>query len=444
MDRDDILSELSSSPPSERPRTSAFRRKAHSIICSSPAGDINALPTALLDLLSHIIKPLFIKTNHPQLTSTGRKNLVPGPPSSIASRFLNDPLEDDEDAKPWKTPFTIPLLEYILKSYMLLPFDPPDNLLRKTTIEAHFHLLIPPILNLIDDASPTPWKSSGCHVLALLCEVLVSTQSEMLKRSGLADVFIDALKTNFLLLPTMTTEEDSLIVLEEVYPAFLGIVDARFIKITSVQEGSWLDEKQNSSSTEATAKEFKSHQDMLTLVYRHGIMASLSHLSASSDSFSNTSSVPLTTFLLRRIPEIFTRTGIHSVKHFQGLLPMVRAGLADPFVLAAPPIVNALLEVLECVIQVGKPRVQAKWWIEILRGLILCWLNCFDETDGKITSPKKGSTGVEGIMSRLQWTAKSLCDVVEEEEWEPIFEELKAEEEDVKGLFEKCPYTLYG
>ena len=448
MDRDIMLSRLTSHPPSERPQTITFRQKAHSIISNSPANDTTTLPTVLLDLLTQIIKPLFIKTNHPQLTATGRKNLVPGPPPSIASRFLNDPLEDDEDAKAWKTPFTVPLLEYILTGYMVLPFDPTDNVLRKTTIEAHFHLLIPPILNLIDDASPTPWKSSGCHSLDLLCKVLVSTQSEMLKRSGLADVFVDALKTNFLLLPTLTFEEDSLTVLSEVYHAYLGVVDARFIKLVSVRKGIWLDDKANSGVTSAMNEDFTRYQNMLTLVYRHGIMASLSHLSSSSDSFSNTSSVPLTTFLLRQFPEVFTRMDIHTVKHFQELLPMVRAGLADPFVLLAPHIVYALLDVLECVIKVGKPRVQVKWWTEILRGLVLCWLNCVDDIDGKVTSegpvPKKGEFACEGVMARLKWTMKTLSDVVEEKEFQAVLERLIEEEGDLKGLFERTGYSLYG
>ncbi|KAJ9613183.1 hypothetical protein H2200_003124 [Cladophialophora chaetospira] len=430
MERSAILSRLSTQSSSERPQTTTLRHKARSIISASPADDINTLPTTLLDLLSQIIKPLFIKTHHPQLTSTGRKNLVSGPPPSIGGRFLNDPLEDDEDEKPWKTSFTVALLEYILTSYVLLPFDPPDNLLRRTTIEAHFHLLVPPILNMIDDPGPKPWKSSGCHLLFLLCEVLVSSQSEMLKRSGLTDVFVDALKTNFLLLPTLTPEEESLVVLGELYPAFLGVIDARFIKLSSIQAGTWLGDKPGSTVTWTMGEDFVRHQEMLTLVYRHGIMASLSHLSASSASFSNTSSAPLTTFLLQQIPKVFTRMGLHSVKHLQGLLPMVRVGLMDPFILAAPDMTCAILDVLDCVIEVGEPRVKEKWWTEILRGLVGCWLNCLDDGQRDV------SKAIGKIMTRLKNSANKLGEIVGKEEWDGVVKRLIEEEVDVKGLFE--------
>ena len=318
---------------------------------------------------------------------------------------------------------------------MRLPVDSPDNVPRKAAIEAHFHLLVPAILNMIDDTSPTPWKSSGCHLLASLCEVLISVQSEILRRSGLADVFIDALKTNFLLLPTLTPEEESLEVLRELYPALLGVVDARFIKLTTVQAGTWVGGRPDLSLTRATGEEAMRYQEMLTLVYRHGVMASLSHLSSSSDSLSNTSSVPLTTLLLRQIPLMFRRMGVHSVKHFQALLPMLRVGLMNPFVLAAPEMAYSVLDILECVIQIGEVRVKEKWWAEILRGLVGCWLNCVDEMEGNENKTGKQTTKVEGIMTRLKRTAKLLAVVVGEDEWSEVIARLVEEEGDVKGLF---------
>jgi hypothetical protein len=285
MDRAEILSTLSTPYAEEPPQTASVRQKAHSLISAHPPDDTANLPTLLLGLLSQIIKPLFTTTKHPHLTPTGRKNLVAPPPPSIAKRFLN---EGDTDSAPWKTQLTIPLLRYILKAYSLLPFLPPDDLARKTAIEAHFHLLIPALLNMIDDAAPTPWKSAGCSLLTLLCEILVSTQAEILKRSGLADVFVDALKADFLLLPTLTPEEESLEVLGALYPAFLAVTDARFVKLVAVQQGTWVGEKPGSGDTWATGEDLVRYQDMLTLVYRHGVMASLEHLAASSESFSNT------------------------------------------------------------------------------------------------------------------------------------------------------------
>ncbi|OCT44523.1 hypothetical protein CLCR_05871 [Cladophialophora carrionii] len=456
MNRDAILATLKTTPTNEPPLTTALRHKAHSIISATDAHAIEQLPTTLLDLLTQIIKPLFTKTRHPHLTSTGRKSLVASPAPSIASRFL----DDGSDEPPWKTstPFTVPLLEYILTSYLALPFDPRENSLRKTTIEAHFHLLVPPILNMIDDAAPTPYKSAGCKLLAMLCEVLTSTHSEMLKRSGLADVMVDALRTNFLSLPTLTPEADSLALLREVYAAFLGVVDARFVMLrlrlksklgapsnhTKAQGQGGTDEDSDDKNIDT---DFIPYQAMLTLVYRHGIMASLAHLSSSSNnagSLSNTISVPLTALLLRQIPPVFSRMGIHCVKNLQGLLPMVRVSLMDPFLLAAPEMVSAILDIVDCVCDVARTRVQQKWWPEVLRGLVGCWVNCVDESENESTTIPAGKTAsaststsphLEDTMARLKKMVKTLGEIVGPNEWSVVKRRLVEEEDDLAALF---------
>ncbi|KIY01715.1 uncharacterized protein Z520_01853 [Fonsecaea multimorphosa CBS 102226] len=436
MDRGDILDVLSSEPENERPQTRVLRRQAHSIISDIPSDvDQEGLPTALLELLTQIIKPLFTNTKHPQLTSTGRKSLVPGPPPSIAtSRFLS-PLDDDEQEaiqKPWKrTPFTVPLLKYILQSYALLPKPA-----QKSTIESHFHFLVPPVLNMIDDAS-AQYKSDGCLLLRLLCTTLISAQSDMLRRTGLTDVFVDALKTNFLLLPTLTPEEDSLLILRELYPAYLALVDARFVNLqVAMTEGVDISTGKKTDAGGATwtiGEDFTLREALLTKLYRHGIMASLSHLSSSTSSFSNTISAPLTTFLLKQIPPVFRRLNIHAVKHLQTLLPMMRVALMDPFVLAAPEMALASLNVLAVVVQRCSERVRDKWWPEILRACVACWCNCLDEKEG---ANEGAATALQEVMDRAKGVVELLQDALGEEEWEDVKAKLLQEEKDLIGLFE--------
>ncbi|EXJ55310.1 hypothetical protein A1O7_08237 [Cladophialophora yegresii CBS 114405] len=448
MNRDAILATLKPTPKTEPPDTTSLRHKAHAIISTIDSSTIEQIPATLLDLLTQIIKPLFTRTRHPHLTSTGRKSQVAAPPASIANRFLDTSDGSGFNDPPWKTstPLTIPLLEYILTSYSALPAedaDTPKDTLRGRTVEAHFHLLVPPILNMIDDAAPTPYKSAGCKFLATLCEVLTSTHSEILKRSGLADVMVDALRTNFLTLPTLTPEEDSLALLGEVYPAFLGVVDARFVVLMRKLGSPSIQAKaQDASAGSDVAKDadFIPYQAMLTLVYRHGIMASLAHLSASSNagsgSLSNTISVPLTVLLLRQIPPVFSRMGIHSVTHLRGLLPTLRASLMDPFVLAAPDMVGAILDVVDCVCDVARARIQQKWWPEVLRGLIGCWVNCVDEKEtipaGKTAA---SATHLEDIMARLRRMVKSLGEIVDPNEWSEVKKTLVEEEDDLRALF---------
>ncbi|KAK5199782.1 hypothetical protein LTR99_004577 [Exophiala xenobiotica] len=397
MEKGEILTVLSSQ---ETIATSSLRNQAKDLISSAT---IDNLPTTLLDLLTQIIKPLFTSTKHPSLTSTGRKNLVSGPPSfgpSYAS------LDDDEAQTPWKTPFTVPLLEYILTTYPALPEHK-----RKPTIEAHFHLLIPPILNMIDDSDTRYYKASGCKLLRLLCELLSAMHSDMLKRTGLGDVFVDALKTNFNLLPTLTPEEESLALFRALYPAYLAVADAWYPTHTDQADG---------------AESKKKRDSLLTALYRHGIMASIEHLS-SAGSFSSTISVGLTTFLLTQIPPVFERMGLSS-----GLLPMLRTGLMDPFILVAPEMVFAVLDVVECVIRVGAPRVKEKWYPEILRGLVGCWCNCLDE----IENDSKMKTAVDEVMTRLQRSVRMLRNVVDKKEWKDVTERLEQEEVALTELFD--------
>ncbi|KIW34294.1 uncharacterized protein PV07_01082 [Cladophialophora immunda] len=438
MDRTEILNALAHESRHERPQSVELRQQAHSIISSIPhdegQGHPDHLPAALLDLLTQIIKPLFTKTKHPHLTSTGRKSLVPGPPPSIAAARFLSPLDDDEQEesqKPWKrTPFTVPLLKYVLQSYLSLPQP-----VQKSTIESHFHLLVPPILNMIDDASPQ-YKSEGCLLLHLLCTTLVSAQSDMLRRTGLTDVFVDALKTNFLLLPTLTPEEDSLLVLRELYPAYLALVDARFLKLqVAMAEGVDIStgKKTDAGATWAMGEDFVAREALLTKLYRHGILASLSHLSSSTDAFSNTICAPITIFLLKQIPPVFRRLGIHAVKHLQKLLPMTRMALMDPFVLAAPEMALALLGVLEVVVEVCAPRVKDKWWGEILRGCVACWCNCLDEREG---ASEKTAKATHEVMKSAKGVVKMLQGVLGREEWEGVKGKLLEEEKDLNGLFE--------
>ncbi|KAL2437057.1 hypothetical protein ABEF95_016138 [Exophiala dermatitidis] len=552
--REEILDILSTAPPNEPSSTNTLRRQAHDLIAASTT-DASALPDTLVELLTQVIKPLFTNTKHPALTATGRKNLVSNQHplgSSFTRQFSSS---DDDREKPWKsTLFTVPLLRYILASYNH-PSAEPGGLQEgkaKSTIESHFFLLVPPILNLIDD-SDASYKAAGCSLLRMLCQVLVAVRSDMLKRTGLGDVFVDALRANFMLLPPLTPEEDSLAVLTELYPAFLDLVDARFVKlngetgvrkdisvsrstpsptpasaqktaaaggITEVTDPDVqmvtdvkphrenVDQASGPSSTTSTSiprtkaeevhihdstsspaqsnhtstnssqsyfkkttiipqdagpedqKEIHLRLSLLTLLYRHGILRSLHHLTSSaSGSLGTTTSVPLTTFLVNQICPVFRRLDIVSVKHLQSLVPMLRVSLMDPFLLtstttekdASLSLPLAVLDVLDCIVALCTPRVRDRWYPEILRGVVGCWLNCVDdvllETTGSGDKSKSKSVGavagadanqhLKTVMDSLKSLIRLLGSgqVVPKAEWESVRNRLVGEEKDLEALF---------
>ncbi|KAL2426903.1 hypothetical protein ABEF95_002266 [Exophiala dermatitidis] len=565
--REEILDILSTAPPNEPSSTNTLRRRAHDLIAASTT-DASVLPDTVFELLTQIIKPLFTTTKHPALTATGRKNLVSSH-HPLGSSFTRQFSSSDEDReKPWKsTPFTVPLLRYILASYNY-PSDKPVGLQEgkaKATIESHFFLLVPPILNLIDD-SHAAYKAAGCSLLRALCQVLVALRSDMLKRTGLGDVFVDALRANFMLLPPLTPEEDSLAVLTELYPAFLALVDARFVNLglndeTGVRKDVPMSESTTSSppapaqktaaggaivevtdpdvqmdtdgkphcenvgqasgttstpipsptpvprteaeevhihntTTHSTAqsssrtstnssqpqqsridkkttiipqdaepevqKEIHLRLSFLTLLYRHGILRSLHHLTSSaSESLGTTTSVPLTTFLVHQICPVFRRLDIVSVKHLQSLVPMLRVSLMDPFLLtttrtAAPPekdvslsLPVAVLDVFDCIVALCTPRIRDRWYPEILRGVVACWLNCVDDvletTESDMSKSKSLGAAADAdtnphlkaVMDRLKSLVKLLGSgrVVPPAEWESVRNRLVGEEKDLEALF---------
>lgn len=430
----DILDILSIPGPDEAVQTRNLREKARATISeidTSADSDTTTTTTSLLsstllDLLTQVVRPLFTRSQHPSLTSTGRKNQLPPQPSPFGTRFTGPVTDDDEHyLKPWKTtPFTVPLLTYTLTTYQTLPAD-----LQKSTIEAHFHLLIPPILNMIDDADAT-YKAHGCRLLYRLCTILISTKSSMLERTGLADVFIDALKAHFMLLPTLTPEDESLLVLTELYPAFLSVVDARYPRTDGHDSSSISDSAPNQPPPfpNRAAKPYIERQTQLKLVLRQGILASLTHLS-SGPSFTNSVSVRITTFLVRQIDPVVNRMGIESVRYLREILPMMRLGLMDPFALVAPELVLGVIDVLSVVVGVCSERVAQKWWVEILRGVVACWLNCVDEAE----SAKRDSLGE--VQRRLKRVVKALSNVVDEKEWKEAVQKLVQQEKDLQALF---------
>lgn len=469
-------------PDPEQAQSTKLRQQAREII-SGNNNTLASLPTTLLELLTQIIKTLFTATKHPALTSTGRKNLVTSA-SQLGSSFtrFHDIAQDEAVSKPWKsTSFTVPLLRYILKCYSLLPLEetPRKGLVeaqskapreaqrkskvesqRKTTIEAHFHLLVPPILNLIDDRD-AQYKAAGCALLHELCDVLVSVRSDMLKRTGLGDVFVDALKANLMLLPPLTPEEESLEVLGELYPAFLALVDAQFVSPGMAFDnglGDAVPAERAAPPSTLLLKDHHHHHHLSLLsstIYRHGILASLTHLSSSvSGSLGSTISVPVTTLILTQIPPVFTRLGISCVKHLRSLLPMLRVSLMDPFTLAAPQMTLAILEVLECVVKLAEARVRDRWYPEILRGVVGCWCNCIDDQNGsgsekggepkgngsekrEESRPENGKPGarLKPITDDLKRVVGLLGQVVPREEWEDVKDQLRAEDGELAALF---------
>lgn len=92
-------------------------------------------------------------------------------------------------------------------------------LLKAASIEAHWPLLIPPLLAFIDDAS-TYFKVRGCELLTLF---FAKVPSPLLERTGLGEVFQSTLMPHLLYLPSLTPENESTAILEATYVALIAL-----------------------------------------------------------------------------------------------------------------------------------------------------------------------------------------------------------------------------
>jgi Tti2 family len=364
----------------------------------------------LSSLLIDVLKPIFASTPNPNLTPAGRKNLVSIPPTT--GRFNAPFLENDR--KSWKqASWPIDILRYVIHQYESQPAPS-----RKEVVEKQFYLLVPPILALIDDSEISS-KTCGCELLGALCDTILECKSSILSRSGLADVFADSLKASFLLLPTLTPEDESLTLLRQLYPAFRALASATYppeTLSTSVKsshpEATLL--KPSVAGTKPSYPYRDPRQQMLDTILRHGILASYYHAS---------DHVAIAEFLVHEATFIISDMQINAVKYLSQLLPLLRSILTNPLGAAYPPLLVAATELLGSLILHCKPRIATTWWAECLRMCVGCWVMI------RVDLPESNP-----VQPNLVTMVRSLRDVVGDEKFREAADALIKEDEELKDL----------
>jgi hypothetical protein len=382
-------------------------------------GDGTLVPSILEELLVRIIKPLFT-SQHSSLTSSGRKRLVSAPPTLPHQT----PVSFDLDSPRWKNKFTFVLLTPIIGTYEILAKE-----VQSEAFSEHFYLLVPPVLNIIDDYEAES-KAAGYELLGRLCHTDSQIGSGMVKRSGLLNVFIESMKTNFMMIPTLTEAKTSLKVLQPLYTAFFAVVDAGLaVPDDGSEKGAEGDGSIRLTPIQSQRNEYH------TLLLRHGIFAALLHLNTPEPA--GPTHVELVTFLLRQLRLTMLRLDVFAVKDFHVVIPMMKAILTNPFSLADGPLIRDCLDVYTACIEVGWVRVAERWWIEILRALVGCWINVIDELE---IGPDEQKRSVLGrVRGRLRSVAKELGSIVDEVEWAQARMKLCKEEEELKEMFDEEP-----
>lgn len=295
------------------------------------------------------IRPLFAQARPRNLTSAGRK--MEG--DILPKKMI---IGDVDESAPWKLSQHSHVLDLLRWTVEALDVK---------LLEECWHLLVPPLLTLLDDWE-TRYKAIGAESLT---HILKLSPPGLLERTGLGDLFETALVACLNHLPSLTPEQDSVQLLEKVYPALLALGEARW-------------PRPSPSSTYPLPR-----LALLDSVLRKGVLHSYDHAKTS----------PLVvTLLLEQLAAILREMGFHSIKHLPFVIPVLTQVLTS----GSNELIAA--RALQALMRSAWPRVP-EWKGEILKGLVLSW----------ICNESSHSTDASALRTELRTTARMLQSVIE-------------------------------
>ncbi|BFZ60724.1 hypothetical protein YB2330_001774 [Saitoella coloradoensis] len=318
---------------------------AHSIALSTLSSCTCLFETkeVLVDgILTDFIKPLF----------TARK-------TRRTEAVYADSLSED-DQRPWLVNFpeTLTILDWVVT--------------RPISFDTHYHLLVPPILTLLDAANPRH-KLRGVGILR---NMLRRVPQDMVEKTGLRTIFWDALMQCLTYLPPMVPADVSLPLLGEAFGGLTELAELRAISIVDADE-----------------KERKKAK-MLGEVMRSGVLKGMVYAG---------DQVEVVEVLMTELRALVEAMGVCSVKHFNNIIPTVRDILVHPFASTHQESLLATIKTLQAMIQAGKPRILGHH-VDILRGICVCWQNLADKKES-LEEVRKELQLIAGEFKRVCGTA---------------------------------------
>lgn len=179
-------------------------------------------------VLKEYLRPAFSKSRPKTVTASGRK--AEFPEEDDPHRGLAD---DSGEVKPWKyedhraiavfhwvvLTSDVSLATSLSACLTLGCFLPANRLAQSDFLSKQWPLFIPVLLALLDDGT-TRIRRRG---LLILDSFLEKFSSNILRDTGLASVFGDAVFPTLHFLPSITPEEESVLLLEAAYTALLSL-----------------------------------------------------------------------------------------------------------------------------------------------------------------------------------------------------------------------------
>jgi tRNA nucleotidyltransferase (CCA-adding enzyme) len=321
------------------------------------------------------IRPLFAKTHTQQVTSQGRK---------VHTTVLPKKYErGSQDEKTWKgrDGYALDLLRWVI------------CVADANLVEANWHAIVPPLLSMLDDID-TEYKAQGCELLKSLLD---KTPPLLLKRTGLAEVFEEALMPCLGYLPTLTPEDQSARLLSIAYPTLISLSNTL-------------------SSTAPSTSTPSPRTTLLDNLIRKGVLMTFTYCPEHAK---------INTVTTKNLAVILNSLGLESVKHLSFVLSMLSSILTHPFVTASPSLLLSSIQALQALVLNTWPRIHV-YKTEVLKCVAVPWIRIEQE----------GGEGWKEVKKECRTTVQILRDALgENEEFEAEIAEMKKVDGRLEGLF---------
>ncbi|RYP35519.1 hypothetical protein DL767_003773 [Monosporascus sp. MG133] len=285
------------------------------------------------DILSNFLRPLFSKSRPATVTASGRKAEFVEP-----SRYDNASAEA-EARKPWKygQRYAITVFEWAV--------------LRSDLLQKSWHLFTPVLLTLLDE----PQTALKVRSLDIFSAFWGRCPGDLMRQTGLAQVFEDAVFPAVLYLPSLTPESESITILNAAYLALIAMAG--------------IDLESTTDEPQSNPKFTETQQKLLDKIIREGILVGYSHASEH---------IRLVELFCEKLRCVVNGMGILAIKHLKNLVPMVSEIMTDPFGTQHPSSLISAIRLLQAIMSTCWPRIP-HYCNEIIKALMLCWLNIEDE-----------------------------------------------------------------
>ncbi|KAI0173324.1 hypothetical protein GGR52DRAFT_381226 [Hypoxylon sp. FL1284] len=330
------------------------------------------------EILTGFLRPLFARSRPAAVTAAGRKA------EFVETSRYDAHVEESPETKPWKYAHRYAVTVF---AWAVRQADPER-------LQNRWPLYTPVLLTLLDEPGP---EALRVRALGLLRAFWARCPAGLMRRTGLADVFEQAVFPALLCLPTLTPDDESLEILGAAYPALIemaGLVadlpeaDLSSLETTSPDAASKQQQKQELTQAQ---------RNLLDKIVREGILVGYHHAREH---------IQIVGLLCEMLVCIINGMGILAVKHLKEFIPMASDILTDPFGTKYPPALLSASKMLQAILRTCWPRM-THYCNEIINMLMLCWLNIDDEDSLPPESPIASE-----LKSELTKTADILSAVM--------------------------------